>query len=533
MTVNFLKYFYTNDYNNKIILKTNNHEFSVEEIKPLILKKINFLKNLSEKNIVLLSEDNFLFVINFLACIFSEKEIFILNDEKNIPIKNYFLLKSETGEVLDEFKEINTEEIIINIFTSGSSGESKCIKKSLENLIQEATDLINEIDLKNSQTVISTASLNHLFGITFYLMLPLNGDLCINLNRINYPEDIQGKNLLLVTTPSFLEKMNKFQDKPTHKLEKIITAGAKLKDSEFNFALEISKSVTEIYGSTESGVVAHKENPKKNLKLFNNVEITTSDKTYIKTNYSFDKIQQSGDLINQLNNREIELLGRADRVLKIQEKRISAEYIEKILEKHNFVKEAYCFEFEGKIATLISLTKDGIYYVLSDNILRLKKELKKYLSKHFEIIPQNLKFIDELPKTSRGKIDKIKIQNIFNLNMSYPLILERKISKTEAIFELYFYKHCNFFKGHFEHFPILPGVVQLLFASILTKDSFNSECSIGQIKKIKFKNIIKPNQIINLKITLNKSNFEFMYYNKEKVYSSGILPAENIFEEKK
>lgn len=534
MIANFLKYFYTNEFDDKVILKKCSQLYTVGEIKLSISKKIDFLKTITNKSIILLSDDNFEFFINFISCIFANKEIILLNNSQKIKDLTGFALTSQSGQNSSlSFDKIDIKNIIINIFTSGSSGENKCVQKTLENLINEATDLSNELLLDNIRTVVSTTTFNHLFGLTFYLMLPLHKGLCIDLVRVNYPEDIKGENLLFVTTPSFLEKMNKYSEQVHTKFKKIITAGARLKDEEFNYALSISESVTEIYGSTESGVIAHRELPTSNLKLFDNVEITTSDKTYIKTNYSLDKIQQSGDLIKQLDNREIELLGRTDRVLKIQEKRISADEIEQKLENHNFVKEAYCFDYNGKIASLIALSQDGFNFVLNKNILLLKKELKNYLKGFFDINIQRFKFIDELPKTEQGKIAKGTVLSIFNLNMSYPLILERNITEDFSNFKLYFYKHCNFFKGHFDNFPILPGVVQLLFASILIRDTFNSNCNIGQIKKIKFKNIIKPNQIIDLKITRNKSNFEFMYYNKEKVYSSGILPAENIFEEKK
>ena len=530
MTASFFKYFYTKDFDEKVILKKNDHLYTVAELKPFISKKIDFLNSIKDKNIILSTEDNFEFFINFMACVFSNKEITLVNDSQKIKALGYFVLNSQIGENSSlSFNEIDTNNVIINLFTSGSSGDNKCIKKSLENLIQEATDLYNEVDLKNSKTVISTTTFNHLVGLTFYFMLPLNSGLCIDLERINYPEDIQGENFLLVTTPSFLEKMNKYSENPKINLEKIITAGAKLKDDEFNYALKISNSVTEIYGSTESGVIAHRENPADNLKLFNNVEIVFGEDIFINTNYSIETSQKSGDIIKPLEDRKILLCGRADRILKVYEKRISAEEIEKKLEENIFVKEAYCFNYENKIATLISLSNEGFEFALNNDILALKKSLKLYLKDFFEIVPQKFKFIDELPKNQRGKIDREKILELFNINMSLPLIIKRDVKDDFADFKLYFYKHCDFFKGHFDGFPILAGVVQLLFASKLVQNTFNIDCSVGQIKRIKFKNVIRPDEIINLKFEKVKDNFVFTYYNGEKIFSSGVLPTTNIF----
>lgn len=526
MTANFLKYFYTNDYDDFELIKWQNRRYSVGDLKPIILDRIAIFKSLAEKNVTFATSDNFEFFVNFLACVFAEKEITLKPCADDV----LGCEKCDVGQkCLENFDKINTDNVIINLFTSGSSGENKCVKKSLTNLIDEAFDLIDEIDLKDAKTVISTTNFNFLFGLTFYLMLPLNAGMCIDLDRISYPEEITGKNLLFITTPSFLEKMSKYQEKPPVKLEKIITAGAKLKRDEFKFALEISKSVTEIYGCTESGVIAHREHYQDKLKLFRNVEISEGAQTLVKTNYSCEKTQISGDSIKVLANREIELDGRLDRVLKIQEQRISAEEIENYLATNNFVKEAYCFETDGKVAPLVALSELGYDFVFKNDITKIKKELKAYLHERFNVIPQKFKFIDEIPRTERGKVDKARIFEIFKINMSYPLIVNREIDADCAQFEVYFYRHCNFFKGHFENFPILAGVVQLLFAQILAKSSFGVNCGAGQIRKVKFKNIIEPDKIIKLKIKRSENYVEFSYFDDEKMYSSGILPIKNVF----
>ena len=524
MTANFLKYFYTNDYDDFELIKCQNRRYSVSDLKPIILDRIAIFKSLAEKDVTLAMSDNFEFFVNFIACIFAEKEITLKPCADDVLICK----KGDVGQKnLKNFDEINTDNVIINLFTSGSSGENKCVKKSLTNLIDEAFDLVDEVDLKDAKTVISTTNFNFLFGLTFYLMLPLNAGMCIDLDRISYPEEITGKNHLFITTPSFLEKMSKYQEKPPAKLEKIITAGAKLKCDEFNFALEISKSVMEIYGCT--GVIAHREHYQDMLKLFKNVEIIEGAQTLVKTNYSCEKTQVSGDNIKVLADRRIELEGRLDRVLKIQEQRISAEEIENYLATNDFVKEAYCLEIDGKVAMLVALNKLGYDFVFKNDITKIKKELKIYLHSRFNVIPQKFKFIDEIPKTERGKVDKNCIFAIFKINMSYPLIVNREIGVDCAQFEVYFYRHCNFFKGHFENFPILAGVVQLLFAQILAKSSLDVNCGAGQIRKVKFKNIIEPDKIIKLKIKRSENYVEFTYFDDEKMYSSGILPIKNVF----
>ncbi|MGN0193012.1 MAG: AMP-binding protein [Candidatus Gastranaerophilaceae bacterium] len=554
MIVDFLKYFYTSDFDDTVILKNRNRDFTVRNVKPLISEKITFLKTVKEKKVILFAGDTFEFFLNFFACIFAGKEIFILNNEKSASSHEGFVFTTQcdtkdSGTVVpvkncpsepicsddtEVFGAVDPDKILVNIFTSGSAGERKCVKKNLRCLICEATDLAAELDLKNSKTVISTTTCNYLFGLTFSLMLPLYSGIVVNTDRISYPENIFGENLLFITTPSFLAKLAKYNKSAPVVFEKIITAGSKLKESEFLYALNSALSVTEIYGSTESGVIAHRESPEENLKLFDNVEIIANDKIFVKTNYSLEKFHESGDGIFLFDNRKIAVTGRKDRILKINEKRVSAQELEKCLEEYPFVKEAYCTSIDGKISVFAALSPSGYQYVFENGIPALKRILKNFVAEHFEVTPKIFKFTDEIPKNERGKVDCDKVLQILNLNMSYPLICSRDVSNDFAVLKIFFYRNCNVFKGHFAGFPILPGVVQLLFAAMMIKDVFGRDCTVGQIRKVKFKRTITPNSAVELKIFRKNTGFEFKYYNnKSEECSSGILPSENVFEGEK
>lgn len=94
-----------------------------------------------------------------------------------------------------------------------------------------------------------------------------------------------------------------------------------------------------------------------------------------------------------------------------------------------------------------------------------------------------------------------------------------------------FINNSNFFKGHFEGMPILPGVVQLFYANWFAKLAFGIDCSQGQIRRVKFSNIIKPLEIVELELKKTDSGVSFRYYNEEKTFSSGILPVKSFLQE--
>ena len=170
-------------------------------------------------------------------------------------------------------------------------------------------------------------------------------------------------------------------------------------------------------------------------------------------------------------------------------------------------------------------------FIIKEDKLTLIKKLKSALSRKFEIIPQRWKFIDEIPRTLNGKIDRARIERIFNINLSYPLIISREISKDRALFNLYFMSGSNFFKGHFDGMPVLPGVVEMFYADYFTQEAFGICCRTGQLRRIKFSNIIQPDMVVQLELIKTESGVSFKYFSDDKIYSSGIFPLKNYLQE--
>lgn len=533
MTADFLKYFKSPEYDSKIVLKKDGESYSVFDIKKIIAPKAAYLQTLNSSEIAIGECSNFDFIINFLSCVFAKKNIVFINSAGNLKIPDITKFSAKNFENFPDFniEAINPSEIMINMFTSGSSTTPKNIQKTLKNLIKEANDLKEELSIEENLEFIGTTTPNHLFGLVFYFILPLNSGCVINSNSISYPENLTIENACLITSPSFLEKMEKYNEKPYVKPLKIISAGAKFKEETLNYAKSISCEVIDIYGSTETGTIAYRRSAHEPLRLLKNIKIKPLlNGTEIETPYSFQPMQIIGDRIEVLANRQIKLLGRADRILKIQEKRLSAEEVENTLNKHEFLKKSYVLKNGEKLVCITVLNPAGIDFLINSGSVELIKILKNYLRKYFEILPQKWKFIDEIPKTQNGKIDKQKIEKLFNLNLSFPLVIEKKYCENSADIKLCFYRNCNFFKGHFDDYPILPGVVQLFYAQYFAKDAFGINCTASQIRRLKFAAIVYPDKIINLNLEISEDKIAFKYYDDKQTYSSGNLPVKNILE---
>ena len=422
---------------------------------------------------------------------------------------------------------LNSNNQILEFKTGGTLSCAKCVKKSVQNVLNEINILYEELNISKSLEFIMTTTPEHFFGFTFSAFAIKHG-YRINPRRINYPEDLKIKNAVLITTPSFLEIMQKYNFEPRVMPEVIISAGAKLTDEIFQYARSISKRVIEIYGSTETGVIGYRESETEDFRLLEPVVVQVIGEDFLKiqTPFSFSGVEILNDKIEMVGGK-IRFLARCGKILKIQEKRIDAYEMEKQICLSEYVQDVYCFEYSGKVAALTVLSPLGVDFVIKNGTLDLIKLLKKELDSNFEVVPQRWKFVDEIPKKNNGKFDKEKIKSFFDINLSMPLILSKNVSENFANYELCFHRNCNFFKGHFEGFPILAGVVQLFFANYFIKESFKKDCHCGQIRKVKFANIIRPDMVVNLEITTTGSGYNYKYYQDDIIFSSGVLPKEN------
>ena len=414
--------------------------------------------------------------------------------------------------------------------TSGSTGVPKTVNKSQKCVINEAKDLAEIFKFSPDTMFVSTVSHDYMYGTTFTVMLPKQLKCNVDLERVIYPEDIKDyEKFVFVSTPSFLEKLYKYNFTFKHKPEMIFSAGAKLDDEVFAYLEKISNGVTEIYGSTEAGVIAYRQKSGTKFNFFPNVKYNNGK---ISSPY-FDEAEL--ELNDELEFFEDGFLvkGRNDRVVKIQEKRVSLVEIENTLNSSKFVEKSHCLKLEDKLCSAIVLTKEGQKFLEENGKLELTRVLKdtfssvensKNNSSLRSVFPKKWRFLSNLPLNERGKIDENRIREWFNTDVTYPNIVGFINDGQVVEIDLIFPKNSNFFKGHFPDFPILPGVVQLFFAKEFSRDIYNLDFVPKKVKKVKFSSIIKPDTKVKLILVKNEKSVEYKFTdckNIEKVFSSG------------
>ena len=108
-------------------------------------------------------------------------------------------------------------------------------------------------------------------------------------------------------------------------------------------------------------------------------------------------------------------VGRSDDMLKVKGMWVSPVEIESVLMEHPSVQEAAAVGFEDGNG----LTKPAAYVVLKQGLhasAQLHEEMKKHLASRLASYkcPQILEFVNELPKTATGKIQRFKLRSVLS-----------------------------------------------------------------------------------------------------------------------
>ena len=173
-------------------------------------------KNLSEIEIYLSQSFDFCAAF-FGALAIGVKPILLA---KPIYSGDKFVINDENfGDFLDFSKSMELKFDQNSTFflqTSGSSGASKNIQKSLGAMIDEGLFLKDELGFGEGDKFFASVSHQHMFGLTFKIFLPLISGAKAVSKELNYPEaifELDLTNLTFVTSPVLLQTLEqlKFQ----------------------------------------------------------------------------------------------------------------------------------------------------------------------------------------------------------------------------------------------------------------------------------------------------------------------------------
>ncbi len=341
----------------------------------------------------------------------------------------------------------------LEIYTSGSTGEPKAICKTLAQLELEI-ELLGQQWPQLSQEaantlVLSTVSHQHFYGLIFRLLLPLTNGQWLDSEICEYPEDIfyraqQQPDLpfQLISSPSHLSRLP--DALPWHQLADrclgITSAAAPLqrKDS-VSVQQQLASLVREIYGSSETGVVAWRcqalEGDEDALwQALPGIQVQPDHSGCLQlcSPYADDTDWYALPDRVEFIGQGFKLLGRMDRIVKIEGKRVSLTALETQVQNSPWVAQSRALALEKKrveSAIVIELNDEGWRHYHQQGKKWLVKQLKSELQGHFEtvMLPRRWRFVEQLPYNAQGKITQQQLELLFQTNTEQANAVSRNI----------------------------------------------------------------------------------------------------------
>ena len=512
------------------------------------LRVAAFLEKNGIKELQIYLEDAFKFYAAFFGSLLAgvapyvlakpvyEPNLTAVNDEN---FSNFFSSEPANGLKFDLQAKFYLQ-------TSGSSGKSKMIEKSLAQMIKESEYLADELNFSAQNTFFSCVSHRHMFGLTFKVFLPLILGARVIADELNYPEAILGLELanhVFIASPVLLGALVQSPAASALKgLSGIVSAGSPLKKELRDKLGRICDArIIEIYGSTETGIVARDEGCR--LRLFGAVNAGLDGRGALNVSSPWCEFFQTNDAAS-IGEGRLALQGRIDRIVKLNDKRVSLESIEAKLLESGLLADCYCAPHPKfkRIAALLQLNDEGLKKFRKIGKKGVADELKELLKLEFKNSVRYFKIVEKMPRNQQGKFEKSEFENA--LSASPKLVwsggrvneageicggqiykssqnlasglncgavnangdrakfdgggerLENPAQKYE--FSAVMHAGLEIFESHFPNLPLLPGFMQLDYV-------FELACGVGidvsgasAVENLKFMKFVRPGDMLRV-----------------------------------
>lgn len=479
----------------------------------------------------------------------------------------------------------------LTLCTSGSSGEPKLIDKSLTQLANEV-EALEQLWGANlgTATILGSVACQHIYGLLFRLLWPLCAGRLLYRRALPFPEDLQRASLAIargsacvaseedarreearprslqavneqaeprlnaaassavacaapgfawVASPALLKRMGDNLDWPAlSRVKQVFSSGGAL-PAEAAQALHqrLGQWPTEIYGSSETGGIGWRQGDTA-WQPFRGVELSLDETGALRIVSPYlpaGHIEQSADAAEIGADGRFVLRGRLDRIVKLEEKRISLPMLEQALISHDWVADArlgVVQEGRAFLGAVLALSPSGVYALRNQGRRTLTETLRRHLADHCEAIalPRRWRLLLELPYSSQGKLPQSQIDSLLTAprpTRVAPVSAEERDGQWHL--QLQVPLDLAHFTGHFPQTPVLPGVVQVDWAQQLARDLIAQlPPRFAGMEVLKFQQLVRPGDTLQLTLRFDaeRGKLYFAYHNGEAACSSGRILLE-------
>ncbi|WP_339927103.1 AMP-binding protein [uncultured Cobetia sp.] len=444
--------------------------------------------------------------------------------------------------------------LALELCTSGSTGEPLRIAKRFDQLEAElavhrtlwplASDTDSTSELTTDIVSLSQVSHQHIYGLLVSLLRPLSEGVPFLSEACHYPEQLAaaiaqlsglGYRCQLVSSPAQLARLPQASDESRvasqaqAQVLRVFSSGAPLPTEAARHAENcLQAPVIEIYGSTETGGIAHRrQHETPHWTPLPEVELRFSPDFAVRSPF----LEQPDQWWQQADNAapvasepssqgehhavpRFQLLGRSDRLVKLAGKRVSLSAVERCLSAQAEVLEVRCLPMPTRDHRLGAVVVMDESALPQDHASRrdLIARLRRALMPGFERIalPRYWRFVTRLPLNAQGKFTADSVTRLFADLDDHRLprwLGETSSGPQQLTLEAEVPDSLCYLEGHFAARPLVPGVVMLKWARDLGRRLRLAgvgvqESRFQRLERIKFSNLLLPGMRFTLATTL-------------------------------
>ncbi|MDM8543286.1 class I adenylate-forming enzyme family protein [Desulfococcaceae bacterium HSG9] len=314
-----------------------------------------------------------------------------------------------------------------HFFTGGSTGKPKIWSKTPRNLFAEAFYLSQKFGISASDRIVACVPPFHLYGFTFAVLLPLVSSASVAADIYTYPEEIRTAladyNASVFIGAPMHYRVLRESAIASESLRLAFSSTGKLDKADgLRFQKHTGADLVEIYGSTETGVIASRCRAMGD-RAFKPLDVVDwkihHQGLYVRSPFIAPGIEKSADGFFSMGDRVrlcseddpkagFELIGRADGIVKVGGKRADLEEIRQKIKQTPDVEDAVVIAHptgRGRENTISALVQGDI------DSIQLRKAISTLLEPY--AIPRQIKTTSAIPMLPTGKYDRKAIEVLF------------------------------------------------------------------------------------------------------------------------
>jgi acyl-coenzyme A synthetase/AMP-(fatty) acid ligase len=431
---------------------------------------------------------------------------------------------------------IARDTVLLRVYTSGSTGRPAVIDKTVAQLEAEirAIDAALGPAAPPGAAVAGTVSHQHFYGLMFRVLWPLATGRPLVRRSVRYPDELAALPLapppVLVTSPVFLGVLAGGGRPRAMHLGLVLSAGSPLATATARDVCEATAApLHEIYGSAETGAVALRRAPGGDWEPLPGIGIRVAADGTLEieaAQLAARGWQPTADRA-RATAAGFELTGRADRLAKVADKRVSLDHLEAALEATALITAARVVVLPGprpELGAVMVPSRAGQAALARDGAFATGRSLRRALAGEFEavVLPRRFRFVAELPRDALGKTRLAELAALFAPARRRPIVSAREAGDGRLALRLEIDRSLACFRGHFPGQPVVPGVAQLEWVIGFAREAFDIRGAFQGVDALKFQRIIAPGMAVTLTLEWRGTTLAFRF-ESDTPHSSGRL----------